>query len=167
MCRGHQLLTKSPSLPPSADSRPTDKTQRRNREEAPFVHSPERDQPAPAQSRKRCRPHSRNGFPAGMAGCRKQWREEDEPGPSKQGLAELPSVVHPCRYSGLFGDQHQFALTCEIAKPAIVHRRWLQEEEAATVRKPPRGIDRPLADDEPLVGDALAAGHGRSYSAAK
>lgn len=102
-----------------------------------------------------------------MAGCREQGREENEPGPRKQGSAELAAVVDSGSYSRRLYDQHQSSLPHQVAQSAKVNRPWLQQYQAAAAREPPGGIDRAFGDDEPLVGDTLAAGHWRSYSAGK
>lgn len=154
-------------LSPRADSSPTDKSQRRDFGIAPFIHPPESDQPAPSEPRQRRRSHSWSGLPIGMGRRWKERRKENQPTSCKQGFAKLAAVMHSRSGSPILYYQLQLALPCQDPETAHLRcRRLLEKKEAAPPRKALRRPDRrSTSDDQPLRGDGLAAGHGRSYSA--
>ena len=100
-----------------------------------------------------------------MAGRWKKRREENKPAPLEQGLAKFAAAVNPRGRSRLLYDQDQLTLPRQLLQAAKIHcRRPFQEKETAPSREPPGYLERHLRNDEPFVGEPLAAGHGRSYS---
>lgn len=100
-----------------------------------------------------------------MAGGREKRREENEPASCKQRPAKLTAAVNPHGRSRLLDDQHQLTLPHQFLQAPKVHcRRPLQKKKSAPPWEPPGGIERLLRNDEPFVGEPLAAGHGHSYS---
>lgn len=103
-----------------------------------------------------------------MAARWKKRGKEDEPGPRKQRLAKFAAAVHPGGRSRPLDDQHQSTLPHQFLQASEVHCSWLLKKEKAAPSWQPRGeIERVLRNDEPFVGETLAAGHGPSYSASQ